>query len=383
MWQTILYRRTHCWPVIALCLLTIAARAQQTLPPMSALDSPVDARSVGMGESFAGVPGDGSASFYNPAGLGWISGIRAGYGYRSGKWIRDLNQQYYSGTMVVSTPLATIGVLYHRSNMGPFDVVTLESFPSSSGSLSYKSNLLTVSFARVIAEGLSAGVSIKGFDEKYVTSSGDPGLFYESQGCFLFDLGIQYTAAGLFREPGFDNVFTGGISIQNFGTDLKEQMSIGNTTTPPAEIVRVPRYVRVGISYVMTIHPGDPDALTPLKLLLSGAYRGLLNPTDWEHDKRDYWGWGLEAAMFECVTLRMGSYLDGAGSVYGAKATPALRYGAGLALPITRLGVPVPLTVRVDYAAIPLQSEGWFSTVQVTRSLPVYTVGVTYEGKGF
>ncbi len=357
-----------------------------TLSPTTALDIAVDARSIGLGESLAGMPGDMSALTYNPAGLSGITGVRAGYSYRSFRWFADnQNRRYLSGSFAFSTPACTFGLLYNRAQMGVAQVTALSTAPagySDIGSIEMYSNMLAIGVAREITDGLSCGVALKGFDEQYRGAGGDPGLFYESQGCFLVDVGLQYRLPGLLTtDAGANDAFTAGAALQNFGTDLREQMSVAHQTPPPSVIVRVPRYVRIGFAYAIRVESGETGALTPLDIVFTGSYRNLLNPGAAQNGTRDTWGWGLESTLYEIIAVRLGGLLDGAGSIYGAKGTLAFRYGGGVRLPLEHLGAHLPLTVGFECAAIPVRNPGYVTLARTI--LPAFSLNVRYDESAF
>lgn len=369
--------------LIAGLLLQGEVMRAQISPGVTALDVRIDPRSAAMGESFIGVPGDVTAPLENPAGLSSISGIRAFYAHRADNWFTQRpDAAYHSAALAFSLPFGTIGLLYNRANAGAFPVFG-STTPEQIGTVENHTNMLAIAFGRTIIGGLSGGVSVKGFDDHYDGKDGDPGLFYESQGCFLLDLGLLYTVPGALDGNQMVDEFTAGVALQNFGTALREQISYEHTTPPPSHEERLPRYLRIGGSYALTILPGDPEALRPARLLCSFEYRNIINPAADQGNKRDYWGLGFEASLYEILSLRTGAYSGGSWTIYGKKGTPAIRYGMGLAVPLVRLGIDLPLTALFDFAAIPLQDLPEFPNLQAKKTLAVYAIGLRYETSAF
>jgi len=59
-----------------------------------------------------------------------------------------------------------------------------------------------------------------------------------------------------------------------------------------------------------------------------------------------------------------------------------VRYGAGVHLPMHKLGLSVPLAIRADYAVIKLRDAyGWLGDTK--SSLYAFTIGISYEGNAF
>lgn len=373
-----LTRWTTTLVVAASMGVTSRSWGQYLLSSVTALDVPVDARSIGMGESFSGVPGDLSAVMYNPAGLSDMHGVQASYSFRSLNWLSGFTDfEYHSAALAFSTPLFAVGILYTRADQGNSNVVSTTG-SDVIGAIESHSDLLAVGVARPIVGGLSCGLTIKGFTDGMTVTAGDPGLFFQTYGCFLVDIGAMYTLAGLMGDERVQDSYSAGISLQNFGSDLREQMSLYHIPPPPSVLIRVPRYFRLGVSCTLNLLPSNEGGLDPVRLLLSGGYRNLLNPTDYQSGQRDFWGWGVEATAYEMVILRMGGYIDGVNSIYGPRGVPALRYGAGIAVPMARLGASIPLTLRFDFAAIPIQ-QIFFSTIQSKSTLTAVTFGVAYD----
>jgi len=353
-------------------------RAQTVLNSANALDVPTDAQSIAMGESFTGVPAYLPAIIYNPAGLAGISGVQASYSYRSQHWLSFLSElDYHSAALAFSIPLFAVGIFYTRSDLGSADVIDRNTL-AVIGQVESHSDMLAIGFGRSFTPQLSCGITVKGYSEEETTTGGNPGLSYQSYGSFMVDIGALYTVSGLMGDARFRDIYSAGISLQNFGSDLREQISLYDAPPSPSVLIRIPRYLRFGISCSLDILPAEQGGFVPVRIVATGAYRNLLNPSAYQAGDRDVWGWGLEVSAYELVTLRMGASINGVSSLFGPKGSPMLRYGAGITVPLPRFGASVPLTVRFDYAAIPVQHMYLYNPAESKTVLPALTVSAEY-----
>jgi hypothetical protein len=58
---------------------------------------------------------------------------------------------------------------------------------------------------------------------------------------------------------------------------------------------------------------------------------------------------GLEAIIYELAALRLGTVIYSDDNVYGAAGASTFRIGAGINLPLKRIGINLPLIVGADY----------------------------------
>ena len=372
-------RRSAAWIAAISTIVCAQSRSQQVLSPVTALDIPADSRSVGLGEGFAGIPANLWALSYNPAGLSGLNGVEASYAYRSWNWLRDFpDLDYHSAAVAFSTPLFNVGIQYTRADQGEFNV-TNGSDPQAIGRIENHSDMLALGFARPIVDGLSCGLAVKGFAEGYTATAGDPGLFFQTYGSFCVDIGMMYTGADLTNDDRIQSSYSVGASLQNFGSELHEQLSFFHIPPGPAETVRLPRYFRFGASYCVKVLSTSESSLDPAQVVVSVGYRNLLNPLDSQSGNRDFWGWGLEISAYEILTLRMGGYISGITWIYGSKGSAALRYGGGIAIPLAKLGTGLPVTIRLDVAAITVPLTGFVLSDQVRNTLPAFSFGIVYD----
>jgi hypothetical protein len=192
----------------------------------------------------------------------------------------------------------------------------------------------------------------------------------------MADLGVNYTRS--FTTEPLSHDLGAGASIQNFGSNAVISTGSGNPTVSEQPA----RYLRLGLLYSLAIVPPSENGLTPCRLTATGEYRVILNTRYYANNERDYYGWGLELCGFEILTLRAGWFLSNMDWIYGDAGEPKVRYGAGVHLPMHKLGLAVPLAIRGDYAVIRLrEAYGWLGDAKST--LNSFTIGISYEGNLF
>jgi hypothetical protein len=356
----------------SLLLLSSAAYAQ-----LNSLTTPVDGRTVALGESFAGMRGDLSAMFYNPAGLAGMEGIHATYSYRSMDWISYLKDFHYSSMQVaLQTPFAVFGAFYNRQSYGDL-TITGPAGPGPIGTLSPYDHTLGVTGAITVLPGCDVGATVKGFQYVDFPVGIEGGTMLAegtSSWSVMVDLGALYTLS--LTTGSFHHEIGIGGSLQNFGSNVVIEQGSSSVSDQPA------RFVRVGLSYSVAVDPLTEGGLTPCRLTATGEYRNILNSRYFSNGERDYYGWGVELWGFEVLALRAGWYLSNIDWIYGNAGEATFRYGVGAYLPMHRLGLSIPLAIRGDYAVIKLREEyGWLGNMK--SSLNAFTVGISYEGNLF
>lgn len=364
-----------------------AARSQWVTTGLNAIDVPVDPRTIALGESFVALPGNSMALEENAAGLADLRGVGIMVAQRQLNWLAlPPDTRYYSASGFVSTDIGTFGILYNRLNLGEFDV-TSPSGPTPYVRVETHNHLLALGFARRMTGRFSAGVALKAYTQAENVVQGNPGNFlYETQGSLMIDFGALYAFPGLFDLRSLENRLDIGLSLQNFGTDFREKSGDPSSPTGVQEYpVKIPRYLRLGACYVISLPPSMPEDLTPFVVTLTGEYRALLNPTEWQESDRDFWGFGVEVSVLEVLSGRIGGFLQPYSSIYGSRAVPSLRYGVGATLPLQKLGLDVPLRISLDYAGIPLTERSLiFSPPFVTTStLRSFSLQIVYTDTVF
>jgi hypothetical protein len=164
---------------------------------------------------------------------------------------------------------------------------------------------------------------------------------------------------------------TFGASLQNFGTDYRGKETSSGIVTEG--LILLPRYLRLGFTYSFALLHDSDYRYDPLSILITGEYRNLLNA--YPNNGKDFWGFGMETKFFDLVALRLGGFTQPYESINGTRGLPALRYGLGLNLPLSRLGVDEPLTVKLDYSGMPQQ----FSFEYALTNQKVLSIEVVYN----
>ncbi|MBM2841255.1 MAG: hypothetical protein HW412_1783 [Bacteroidetes bacterium] len=318
------------------------------------LDRPTDSRSIAMGESFVAVPNNPSAITYNPAGLAGIPGISFSYAQRNDNIIDIRNRRYYSFNSTIHTPFVNVGIFYSQFNQGELEVTT-ESEPDGTGQFILPSDCsYGISIARTFGEFFSTGISIKTLDlsdailtSRYSTTTVSHPV--------LFDLGMLFILPLANNEATIAQRVCVGTSYQNIGAGVRVESKPNSPLPPPvgyrvraSESIRAPQFFRLGFSYQCTVIAANTDEPAPLSFLATGEYRNLMNAFDNQNAMRDYWGFGMEATLYEILAVRLGGF--------GRNEITTGRYGAGLNVPLPRIGIDAPFTLSINYAAVPYQS---------------------------
>jgi hypothetical protein len=336
-------------------LVAIMARiafAQLSPPSIGSLTLPPDARLVAMGESFVAVPGNLSAMMSNPAGLAGLRGVWLLYAHRGHP---DREAGYWHALGSVALPFGTIGVVYDRSTFGAIPV-TDATHPEGTGEvLEEHDEFLGIGIGHSFSENWSAGISVKRYDSTP--------LFGETLSRpYLVDFGILLSIPGVFADSIGTDLLAVGVSAQNMGSDFRIRVvqtlpywsQVYDYTWP------LPRYVRLGLSYQYTLPPQAGRPLSPIVLLFTAEYRALFSPlTDTPGDGkpgRDFWGIGAEGTVYDLLSARVGCFVQPFTGVYADRDKPVIRFGAGVKIPLERIGIEVPLTLCGDYSAIPVPS---------------------------
>ncbi len=166
---------------------------------------PVGARPAGLGNAFTAIADDGSAPFFNPAGLCQIKGTRFGAMYN----VMSLDRMSYQASLIVgSSRNAALAVTFN--SIGVNDIIECDPVSGPTGNF-FSSNDMVL--------GISAGgkiISLLSFGAgaKYMTQSIDDN---KATG-FAFDLGAMVmtpVSSGLIKQLRL------GASLLNFGGKMK------------------------------------------------------------------------------------------------------------------------------------------------------------------
>lgn len=300
----------------------------------------VGARAVAMGGGFVALADDGSALYWNPAGMMQTRGMSVTASHND--WMLDIVHDYV-GLTLSTDPHGRIGLSVSSLTMGEQPVRTLES-PTGTG-LQYGVQDLAINmgYARQITDLLSFGVS-----GKFIQLQ----AYNETAHAFALDIG------SILQTPHHGVKI--GMALSNFGTDVKfsgrdliidtdiDSDIDGNYNSDAdlrTEPWPLPLLIRIGLSVDLI---GDGLAVwqsTSNRLTLAVD-------ADHPNDGPEHLNAGLEYAFQEKLFLRAGYRHN-----YDIEA---FTMGVGTQLKLKGLG-----TVRVDYAVIPKERFGSTSILSI------------------
>ena len=256
----------------------------------------VGARANAMGGAFTSIANDASALYWNPAGAAFLDQFEAMFTYTTLYKDLGINLNYIA-LVLPSGELGNFGLSVTVLDYGDMDVTT-ESFPEGTGEkFSASSYAFGLTYARVITESFSAGISVK-----YVLEN----IFNSSAGGVAFDIGTIFATP--FYGIKFSSIISNyGTKMQMSGEDLlirydPDPNRAGNNQTNDAyyktEKYELPLKLQIGLSkefqfldeqkFIVAVdaaHPNDNSEylnvggeLSFLNNLISirGGYKGLL-----------------------------------------------------------------------------------------------------------
>lgn len=285
---------------------------------------PVGARAVALGKAYSAIATDGSAAFWNPAGIMRTPG-RKNYFASHTEYVADINLEYLSAHLRRQNFgfALTMGIL----NSG--DIMRTDEFHQEGTGETFNANQFFMGFtlARAMTDRFSIGGTVKYYQEnldEYQIKS------------VLADLGILY-----FVGLGDTRV---GFSVRNFGSDLRPG---GSPPAMPDGYVPAQDFQSFAAPTVGTFGAARTWGLSENLSLLTTA--DFNHPSDFKESFR----MGSELGVRGMLFLRMG--YETSRDVGGFAA------GFGLQLKRTRY------LVRLDYA---YSDQGNFGTVhQVSLDL--------------
>jgi len=289
-------------------------------------------RSTARGDAFVAIADDASASYFNPAGLARVS---RQVQLNHVNWIADINHENLA-IVLPMTSFGTLALTVTALTMGDMEQTTIDN-PSTrireddgTGLFFGASDMaLAVSFARIITDKLSFGVTAKAVQQT---------IWDMSASALGFDL-------GLFYNTGFKSLRIGA-AVTNYGTQLSfsgrqldysffwedsgpSAMQGSYKTTP----VGLPTSFRFGIAYDII------EALDQAKDSRLTAAIDITHPSDINETVN----FGLEYGLANVFFLRGGyilnadnsyqselGWLTGLSAGLGARAKPARGLSLGL-----------------------------------------------------
>lgn len=168
----------------------------------------IDARAIGMAEAYTAVTDDISSVYWNPAGLALKSNNQVLFSHT--EWVADIRYEYLAASQV--TGIGTFALSAAFLHMDWMDVYTEDSFEYPTGETFTNSDLaIGLSYANEYTDKFSFGFTLK-----YLRENLDE---YSVNGASV-DIGSLY-------NTGWKN-FTIGMSLRNFGPDLKFELDNDN-----------------------------------------------------------------------------------------------------------------------------------------------------------
>ncbi len=289
------------------------------------LEIGVGARAQAMGGAFVSLAEDATAMYWNPAGIGRISGFETTFTHVN--WLVDTNFDYVGIVAPIGTAAAVgINVTVFGTGEQPVRLVGQE---EGTGEFYSSQDLVAgISFAANLTDRFSFGLNGKYIKQRIWNSS--------SVG-FAIDVGALY-------DTEFDGLKM-GFGISNFGSDMRlsgrdllnqvdpDVLNEGVDNIPVSyetDSYTLPLIFRFGLSYQR------PVLLERSNLTIAVD---LLHPSN---DSESI-NLGAEYSMVDILTLRIGYR-----SLFLSDRTSGLSLGAGLILPTPRSSVEI----SVDYAYV-------------------------------
>ncbi|MEM1054503.1 MAG: PorV/PorQ family protein [Bacteroidota bacterium] len=262
-------------------LLAPVTVAQSGTSAAEFLNVPVGARATAMGGAFGSTASDGTALYWNPAGLATMDGASATFEYAPWYVGSDFNFASVTG----DTPFGTVAVGFTALTYDDMDVIRedVNNQEPTGETFSAGSYAVSLAYATQLTDRFSIGGTVKAVHENISESSAT---------------GVAFDVGTLFETP-FQGVRLGA-SIVNFGSKMSitgEDLNIpfdplpgqnGNNNTVPGRISTdafdLPLTMRVGLSGEVYERAGTRvtlavDALSPSTAdqhLNLGAEVGLL-----------------------------------------------------------------------------------------------------------
>ncbi len=366
--------------LFVLLILVSSASAQNYLGDNvyrnNSLDFITDAASIAMGESFVAAISKEKSFLENPAATAGKNTFSAYYNYRADNW-NDIitDAKYISAGAAVPLRYGNFGFSFNQYSSGEY-VSSVDNGKSTD-----KNTSIALYYSHNIIRNLSAGVSAKIFNRELTSTT--PGIYeISSNNAFLFDAGLIYTFPNLIDTEEMVSDLSLGLSLQNLGTKYEEEHNVNGSQKFD---ITLPRYLRAGFAYESNLTLGRLSRFE-IGLLITGEYKGILNPSSAEKNDVDYWSGGIEATFFKIVSVRAGFLNSPEYSVLFDRKKFNWRYGAGLKIPMAIMGLKHPVVIKFDYAVIPINSLEYLVFIPEEPNEPIrngktknhmYSFGVT------
>lgn len=289
------------------------------------LEIGVGARAQSMGGAFVSLADDATAMYWNPAGIGKISGFEASFIHIN--WLLDTNYDYTG----IVTPIGGIFVLGVNTIVFGTDEQPVRIVGQEQGTGEFYS-------AQDLAVGVTLALNLTdrfsfGINTKYINQR----IWNSSATGFAIDVGGMYTTQ-------FDGLKM-GFSISNFGTDMRlSGRDIRNVLDPDilnegvenipvsyeTDSFTLPLLFRFGISYDRPVLSDQTDLILAVDLLHPNNDEETINL-------------GAEYLIHKTFALRAGYR-----SLFLSDRTSGLSLGAGLSVSPSRSS----MKIVVDYGYV-------------------------------
>jgi len=173
------------------------------------LEMGIGSAACAMGEAYVSVTRDLSSVYWNPAGLSYMTMNELQFAYQP--WIAGINLSF-AGAAIILPQYGTFAVSFTGMNFGRTEVTTLEMQEGTGETYSAMDMVVSISYARKLAEWFGFGSSIK-----YIRS----GIWHMSASAAAVDLGVMVNTAFFSPDGNRKNGLSIGMSISNYGTRMK------------------------------------------------------------------------------------------------------------------------------------------------------------------
>jgi hypothetical protein len=393
---------------IKIALFYIVFFLTPALAQFTSLDVIYDARSIAMGESSVASTNGLNPVDVNPASLIGINGLSFTYSHRNANlfdftFVPEINKDMncYSMGIGLKSSIGYFAFSYKKFNQHKILGYEIPGIYPNYLNTADHTNIGT--YANNFFKNFYGGINVKTHwfsvdlpNNTYTMGSNNP---------VLFDLGIIYKINGILKSENLNDNLNLAASINNPGT--KYRLIQGKDERK----IELPHYIRIGFSYELNFPDSQNKNL--FSFILNGEYRNLLNHDfddigeyihgfcfgfgsafygfwpnfDYEgcitfglnDNERDFWSFGAEASFYDILFLRMGGIANPFTSVYGEAGVFSFRYGAGLKLPLSVIGIKYPVSFSFDYAVIPLNNLELYVHPDNLKNFDAFNIGMNWD----
>ncbi len=289
-----------------------------------------------MGESYVAVNGGGAyAQYWNPSGIAGNTGLQVAYTHKPSLFRDVFNYEYFAASYPISGK-SNIAAAYNYVDFGRQSTFTSSGVVGSVHSFSY---VASVSYARQMASGFAAGVTVKLISQE---------LGIADAQSWAADFGLIYTIHDFVSPKSSLGQLNLGASLSNLGQGAE---------FIPNQIDPLSRLLRLGMAYELISKKHSLDTGLPLWAgLVTFEYQNILN------SDQNIWKWGLgaELKLFGVFAGRIGFY-ERHPKIRQTSSKKILErgttFGFGAIIPIAKLfETTTPMTFHLDYASVKVNS---------------------------